>query len=291
MTIKRLLLVLVLLVACITLEFTRLLIKPFPPTQFESSEGLFKYGSIGAEAGGYPYQIWRELPTIFHDRVPKGWREFGFIEEAGSEVPIGISVRRIGVERVGFNCGTCHTSFVRTPSGERLLLGAPAAQLDLQAYLRFIAEASVDPSLTPEAVFASAKANGRPIGWVDKFIIKKYVFPRLTSQVALAGENLFWMIRRPEHGPGRTDAGNFWRARWGLNPELDDRIGTVDFPSVWNQSARLNGGFHWDGNNTSLQERNYSAALAGGSSDWLFSVPSQKRIPQRPLFEMMQSEI
>src|SRR5262249_44800232 len=31
------------------------------------------------------------------------------------------------------------------------------------------------------------------------------------------------------------------------------------------------GGFHWDGNNTSLTERNYSAALAGGAAEWLLA--------------------
>ena len=39
----------------------------------------------------------------------------------------------------------------------------------------------------------------------------------------------------------------------------------IFFIGFWNQRIRLNGWFHWDGNNSSLTERNYSAALAGGA--------------------------
>src|SRR5437870_3265044 len=108
----RLAVTLLMLVTCISLELARLIKKPFPPAQFDSAEAQFKYGSIGAEVGGYPYLIWRELPSIFQDRIPNGWRDFGFILEDGRELPVGISVRRVGVPRVGFNCGTCHIGTV-----------------------------------------------------------------------------------------------------------------------------------------------------------------------------------
>jgi hypothetical protein len=269
MTLARLAITLALLIACVTLEITRLIVKPFPPQQFDTVEMQFKYGSIGAEVNGFPYLIWRELPAIFHDRIPGGWGDFGFIVEAGRPVPVGISVRRVGVPRVGFNCATCHTSNVTYNGNTLLLLGAPAAQLDIQSYLRFLQQASVDPALTADAVFESAEKAGHPIGLVDKLLYRYVVFPRLRTQASASALQFGWMQSRAAHGPGRTDAGNVWRARWGLHPEQDDAVGTVDFPSVWNQRARLDGAFHWDGNNSSLAERNYSAALAGGASDWL----------------------
>jgi mono/diheme cytochrome c family protein len=271
MTRLRLLITLLLLVSCITLELTRLIKKPFPPRLFETREMEFKYGSIGAEVTGYPFLIWRELPTIFQERIPKGWKQFGFIVEDGQELPVGISVRRVGVPRVGFNCATCHTSTVREGGKTTLLLGAPAAQLDLQAYLQFLEQVSGDPALTAEAVFRSAEAAGRPIDWLNKLLFRYYVFPRLDKEAAALQASFAWMMRRPPHGPGRTDAGNFWRSRWGLHPENDEMVGTVDFPAVWNQRERLDGWFHWDGNNSSLTERNYSAALAGGAAEWLLA--------------------
>jgi mono/diheme cytochrome c family protein len=267
----RLVITLLLLIACITLELTRLIKKPFPPAQFDSMEMQFKYGSIGAEVNGYPFLIWRELPTIFRDRIPNGWKDFGFIFEGGREVPIGISIRRVGVPRVGFNCSTCHTSTVTQDGKSTLLLGAPAGQLDLQSYLFFLEKVSNDPALTADAVFKSAEDAGHPVDWFDKLLFRYYVFPRLGKEAAGLASGFVWMERRPAHGPGRTDAGNFWRSRWGLQPEKDDLVGTVDFPSVWNQRERLDGWFHWDGNNSSLSERNLSAALAGGAPEWLLS--------------------
>lgn len=260
---------LVVFAICLVLEYGRLTTKPWPPKTFSDPAMEFKYGSIGAEVDGFPYQIWRELPTIFHDRIPAGWRQFGFIYEGDRELPIGISVRRTAVDRVGFNCATCHTSTYTLNGAQALVLGAPANQLNIQAYLQFIAEAGNDPRLTPDAVFNSAEAAGRPINWLSKLVIRYVIFPRLPQQMADLKQSFGWMARRPAHGPGRTDAGNFWRERWGLHPENDDLVGAVDFPSVWHQRIRLNGWFHWDGDNSSLTERNYSAALAGGATDWL----------------------
>ena len=85
---------------------------------------------------------------------------------------------------------------------------------------------------------------------------------------------------RADHGPGRTDAGNTWRSRWKLNPEKDDLTGVTDHPAIWNQKDRTQGGFHWDGNNESLQERNISAALAGGAHDWMFQSHSVERVSE-----------
>ena len=55
MTRLKLLFVLVALGTMLTLEYKRLTIKPFPPKYFDETEMHFKYGSIGAEVYGYPY--------------------------------------------------------------------------------------------------------------------------------------------------------------------------------------------------------------------------------------------
>jgi mono/diheme cytochrome c family protein len=275
---RRLLVTLAILVACLALEFTRLIKKPWPPQYFSDELVNFKYGSIGAEVNGFPYRVWRELPSIFAERIPNGWRQFGFIYEGDRSLPIGVSVRRYGVQRVGFNCATCHTSIIATEDHVMVLSGAPASQLDIQAYLTFLAEVSVDPKLTPDALFQSAENSGRPFSWWSKPYYKYLILPAIRSAGQHAVANLEWTKRRAPHGHGRTDAGNFWRARWGLHPEKDEQVGTVDFPSIWNQRIRHEGHFHWDGNNSSLTERNYSAALAGGASEWLLDRRSIGRI-------------
>ncbi len=266
-----------LLGSALFLEFKRLTIKPWPATQFEDVVEHFKYGSIGAEVDGFPFHIWRELPTIFADDLPDGYAGFGFISE-GRDLPIGVSVRRVGVERVGFNCATCHVSTYVLDGKEEIVLGAPNNKLDIQSYIDFLTRAAGDPRLTADAVISAAEANGRPLGVWDRFVLRRVVFPRLETEVGLLTTSLAWLEARPRHGPGRTDAGNFWRQRWGLKPAEDLRVGTVDFPSVWNQRIRLDGWFHWDGNNASLQERNISAALAGGAQEWLVEHHSINRV-------------
>lgn len=268
----------VLIGAALFLEFKRLTIKPWPAAYFESDVDHFKYGSIGAEVNGVPYNIWRELPTIFADRLPNGYAEFGFITEPGHDLPIGVSVRRIGVPRVGFNCGTCHVSTFVLDGQTEIVLGAPANALDIQAYISFLIEAAQDERMSTPAIVESAKANGRPMGLLERLVLRWIVVPRLEDEIAVLAQSLQWLENRPAHGPGRTDAGNFWRERWELHPAEDTRVGTVDFPSVWNQRIRLDGWFHWDGNNRSLDERNISAALAGGAQEWLLERESIGRV-------------
>jgi len=207
------LVVVIMILAMLALEITRLAIKPGPPKYFEDDEMHFKYGSIGAEVNGFPYLIWRELPNIYKDDIPKGWEDFGFISEQNSELPVGVSVRRYGVQRVGFNCATCHTSVVTIAGRQEWILGAPSGQLDLQAYIAFLLRVSEDDSFSADTVFNSAEDSGRPFNWVNKLLYKYVVFNILETVALNAKDRLAWIKNRPEHGPGRTDAGNFWRAR------------------------------------------------------------------------------
>jgi len=68
--------------------------------------------------------------------------------------------------------------------------------------------------------------------------------------------------------------------------EEDEKIGTADLPSIWNQKPREGLQLHWDGDNTSVHERNLSAALGAGVTpvtadlerikrieDWLWELP------------------
>src|SRR5262249_31161447 len=52
--------------------------------------------------------------------------------------------------------------------------------------------------------------------------------------------------------------------RDGLSPL--ENIGTADLPSVWNQRPREGMHLHWDGDNTSVRERNVSAAFGAGAT-------------------------
>ena len=85
-------------------------------------EDHFKYGSIGTEKTvGVPYAIWRVLPIVFEDKLPKrpgtGYERLGFVNDgAARDRPIGTTNKG---GRVGLNCATCHVGTVRDDRGER----------------------------------------------------------------------------------------------------------------------------------------------------------------------------
>ena len=97
----------------------------------------------------FPIRIWRVLPVLFADKLPKrpgeGWEKLGFIFESGSPQnrPIGTSYVEDRVPLVGLNCATCHTGTVReSPTSPRQIIpGMPAHQMDLQGYANFLTAA------------------------------------------------------------------------------------------------------------------------------------------------------
>ena len=55
-------------------------------------------------------------------------------------------------------------------------------------------------------------------------------------------------------------------------------VGNADFPSLWNQRIREGMHLHWDGNNTSVFERNISAAMGAGATPVSLDMPRMLRI-------------
>jgi hypothetical protein len=274
------------------------------PTTYDDIEEHFKYGSIGSEPGGSvlqtvggvlpPYWIFRSLPSICSDKLPGGYETFGFITEPGKDLPIGVSRRRrLGGDQVGLNCAVCHTSTVRDAPGAapRIVLGMPAHRLDLQGFVQFVLDCTLDSRLTPDAIRGRLPSRGGPtlferallrLGLVDRL---KITVLNLRNRIApaLADE-------LPRWGRGRVDTFNPYKSiqfNWDLSKlPPGELIGASDFPSIWNQKPREGMHLHWDGDNDSVDERNLSAALGAGVTpvtvdhdnlkrvrDWIWTLP------------------
>ena len=110
----------------------------------------FKYGSIGSEpgvsllqpVGGVlpPYWVFRALPAICRDKLRGGYASFGFIDRAGPRsadrrlaAPARSGSTRSGSTAPSATPAPCAIRPRRTP---RIVLGMPAHQLDLQAFVR-----------------------------------------------------------------------------------------------------------------------------------------------------------
>jgi mono/diheme cytochrome c family protein len=232
----------------------------------------FKYGSIGSEAtAGVPYDIFLVLPTVFPDLLPpgqgKGWERVGLIYEPGHVRPIGTSLREDPIARVGLNCAVCHTGTIReSPTAKpQIVLGMPANQFRLESFIRFLRAAANDPRFTPAELIPAMKRADPEFGTTDELLYRHFVIPRTRKAFRDIGDDFAWMDRRPPQGPGRVDTFNPYKFRvFGLGGPNDTTVGTADLPSLWNQAAREGMHLHWDGNNTSVAERNISAAIGAG---------------------------
>ncbi|MGC4081502.1 MAG: hypothetical protein QM736_05135 [Vicinamibacterales bacterium] len=277
------------------------------PVTYDDIEEHFKYGSIGSEPGGSllapiggvlpPYSVFTALPSVCSDMLPNGYATFGFVTEPGKDLPVGISRRRrFGVDHVGLNCAVCHTATVRdTPDGEpRIVLGMPAQQLDLQAFVTFVLDCTLDNRLTTDAIVGRLPEHGGP-SLFERMLLRTGLIDRLKIQT-LALRNRMTPILSdalPRWGRGRVDTFNPYKAiqfNWNLAAlPGSELIGASDFPSIWNQKPREGMHLHWDGDNDSVDERNLSASLGAGVTpvtvdhanlqrvrDWIWTLPPPK---------------
>jgi mono/diheme cytochrome c family protein len=269
----------------------------------------YKYGSIGSETGGTvftpvggvlpPYLIFKTLPAICPEKLPGGYASLGLIFEPGHELPIGISRRRrLGLDEVGVNCAACHTGTVRTSAvaPEQIVLGMPAHQLNLEAFFQFVQACSLDDRLTAGNVVAKAEQSGTHVSLFQHLLLSLFVIQRTQLETLSLRNRIGPLLNDPTlpaWGRGRVDTFNPYKAiqfNWDLTQlPRSELIGAADFPSLWNQQPRDGMHLHWDGNNTSLDERNLSAALGAGVTpvtvdyagiqrvhDWILTLPPPK---------------
>jgi hypothetical protein len=249
----------------------------------------FKYGSIGTEmSNGVPYWIWKVLPEMFSEYLLDGGKEgyasLGFIIEKDAsgkpcDTPVGFAIRRIeGVDRVSINCAACHSSTYReTPKSDpTLVLGMPAHRLNLLGYFDFLFRCAGDPRFNTGEVMARIDARTR-LGPLER-IIYEIAIPLVKQELVRLRPRTEFLLQHPS-GTGRIDTFTPYK---GLVFHFPDSryfaVGNVDFPSIWNQGPREGLQLHWDGNNTSVHERNISAAIGAGATPTSLDLPRLKRI-------------
>ena len=282
------------------------------PVDYQNDVDHFKYGSIGADttAGGVPYRLWQVLPEMFPEYLPDpnaftslppeertawaGYSQFGFIREEGHELPIGFSKRRTGIDLVGLNCAVCHTGVIKVSEGmdpnriygrepnyvshdkkQAIVVGMPANTVQLILYFEFLFKCGADERFTPDNIIASIETKSN-LGMIEKYLYRSQVIPTAKQFLNLRDRQLKYVKLNPPDGPGRIDTFNPYKAiEFGF--PLDGTNGTSDFPSIWNQRAREGMHLHWDGNNTSVFERNISASLGAGATATSLDMPRMLR--------------
>lgn len=242
------------------------------PVKYSAIEDHFKYGSTGGErASGIPYSVWMALPELFPEYLPgKGLQSLGFVYEKGKDLPVGVSKRRVqGIDRVFLNCAICHVGSVRdTPQSEpRIIVGMPSNTVDLQGFQRFLSACAVDEKFTADRMIPVIKQMGTEDA-LNRFLLQVLGVDLMRQRLLTLRQRFAFMDREPAFGPGRVDTFNPPKVL--LNFRMDnlppeEAVGVCDFPSIWLQRPRRGMQLHWDGNNTSVEERNRSASFGTGA--------------------------
>lgn len=246
-----------------------------------------------------PYWLWKVLPEIFPPSqvIPNGWgpkntlrsyEAFGLVQEkspdkpsgwaAGQiafERPIGVSKRRVlGMDFVGLNCAFCHLGVMTPKPGAppQVILGGVGNTVDIEAYFLFLFSAMTSEEFTAgrvmPAIDRELKRQGAELPWWQRALYRFVLIPVLPSYLKGMEQNKFDFIvpnnpaRLPEFGPGRVDTWSLYKRTFVSPPQHDSIAGTSDFPSLWNQKARVGMRLHWDGNTDVLIERNVISALS-----------------------------
>ena len=107
----------------------------------------------------------------------------GILWEPGEEMPVGFAKKRIGFDRVGFNCALCHTGSYREPAdGGRLtattlVVGGPAIRFDPQAYLNFLANCARDPRFNADTLLEAIEYNVK-LSRFERALYRHVIIPR-----------------------------------------------------------------------------------------------------------------
>ena len=229
-----------------------------------------KYGSVGSEL--MPYWVWLVLPRLFPEYLPdrpgEGYARMGLIYESeDAKRPIGTSYREKPFPLVGLNCAVCHTGTLResSDSDRAIIVGMPAHSFDLLSYTNFFFAAAGDDRFNADTILPAIKEENPDFSWFDRLLYRFFVIPLFRNALIEIEGQFAWTDVRPPPGPARTDTFNPFNQFYGFNPASDGTVGTVDLPSLWNQRVREPMQLHWDGNNTSVDERNRNAAIGAGA--------------------------
>ena len=247
----------------------------------------FKYGSVGTEVSvGLPYPIWRVLPVLFADKLPKrpgqGYEKLGFVFESNAPLgrPIGTTYVEDQVPLVGLNCATCHTGTVRETSSSvrQVIAGMPAHQMDLQGYANFLTATARDPRFEVGALLEGIRKQDPDFGWFTSLLYRFVVIRRTRDGILARAEQNAWFNDRPPQGPGRVDTFNPYKRMFNFDLKTDTSVGTADLPPLFNQRVRQGLWLHWDGNNNQVDERNKSAAIGAGATEVSLNLASLDRV-------------
>ena len=256
------------------------------PVVYDNIVEQYKYGSIGTEElQGIPYELWVVMAEVFADCFRLGPARA--TSASASSTSAGATADRHDIPREADRPSRpqlralsrrAHTGTLRAQP-RQIVLGMPSNRMRLWDYIQFLRKVRRDERFNADTLLAAIERRfpGR-LSFFDRQFWRYAVIPEVQKGLREADEDFAWLDSRPPYGPGRVDTFNPLKQRADFDMEADHTVGTVDFPSIWEQRTRIGTYLHWDGNNNSLRERNLSAARAVGGTDDSMDIHQLNRI-------------
>lgn len=145
-----------------------------------------------------------------------------------------------------------------------IVYGMPAQALNAEGYYRFLFAAARDSRFNPDVLLAAIRQVNPDLSWWEGLVYQYVAIPDTRAELLAEADRLSWFDERPPFGPGRVDTANWYKAVLGI--PIDDSVGSVDLPPIWNQRARAGRAGGWDGSNPSLDERSRAGVIATGAT-------------------------
>ena len=167
---------------------------PQPSSITGDADSDFLYGSIGNESEtGLPYWVAVVLPRIFGERYlagPGGYA--GLLPwEEGQELPVGFAKKRVGVDRVSFNCALCHTSLHRLPGHETARIAAAGAlhAADVKGLADFFTTSASDARFNADTILQEIDLAYR-LGTLERLLYRFVLIPASRERLIDLGSRL-----------------------------------------------------------------------------------------------------
>jgi hypothetical protein len=167
---------------------------PQPSSITSDDDSNFLYGSIGNESdSGLPYWVAVVLPRIFGEQYLRGPGGYAALLpwEEGQELPVGFAKKRVGVDRIGFNCALCHTSERRLTGHETPRIAAAGAlhATDIEGLADFFMKSASDARFNADTILQEIDLAYR-LGAFERVLYRFMLIPASRERLIDLGSRL-----------------------------------------------------------------------------------------------------
>lgn len=157
-------------------------------------DSRFFYGSIGNESDlGLPYWVVVVLPRVFGERYLPGPGGYAALLpwEEGKELPIGFSKKRVGVDRVSFNCALCHTAEHRLTGHDTPSIAAAGTLHggDIRGLADFFTRSASDARFSADTILTEIDLAYR-LSATDRVLYRYVLIPASRQRLLALGRQL-----------------------------------------------------------------------------------------------------